>query len=63
MLKKNVCKSIPEQSAPRFPSLQVHNPVLRSHWPFPLQAVPIPGQDISVKDFKKLFYCAVKKMN
>ena len=38
---------LPEQSFPWCPTLQLHNPVVRSHCPFPLHGMSPPGQDLS----------------
>ena len=40
-------KELPEQSDPWFPSLQVHNPVVWSHWPLSLHGGLPPGHDLS----------------
>ena len=39
--------SLPEQSYPWCSSSQVQSPDVKSHWPFPLQGVSPPGQDLS----------------
>ena len=40
---------LPEQSVPWFPWLQVHNPVVWLHCPFPLHGEFPPGHDLSGK--------------
>ena len=47
--------TLPEQSDPWFPSLQVHRPVVWSHWPLPLQGGMPPGQDLSVSNSNQFY--------